>query len=108
MAVNISNMQLTVLNLPQVAHDLVPAAQAAQLANAQAPAIIRHQDQQAAETVQQTHAAEGNRIENELSGEGAQYEPSADGRRQPKREQTSEKRRASHPMGIGALVDIQI
>ncbi|HUZ77287.1 MAG TPA: hypothetical protein VMV93_06855 [Chloroflexota bacterium] len=106
MAANISNIQLTVLQLPQVAHDQVPAMTAAELAGAQAQQLLQHEDERASEVVQQMQSAQGNQVGDATSGGGkGMYQGQGNGRRGARQQKKSG---PPHPLGVGSLIDIEV
>ena len=112
MAVNITtlaNVQLSVLQAPEIARAQAPIAAQAQLANAQAPGIIAQHDQEMAETVQQLEPAEWAGVPDALTGAPGQELPQY--RQGMRRNQPLQEKivalAAAHPRGIGALVDVQ-
>ncbi|MDE3075664.1 MAG: hypothetical protein KGJ86_09550 [Chloroflexota bacterium] len=106
MAANVANIQLTVMQLPQVAHDQMPGLLQAELANAQAPALIRQQDERAAEMVQELEQPVGNKVGDALTGSGPRYQAGAQGRRRPDGGAASQN--TPHPLGVGSLIDIRV
>jgi hypothetical protein len=105
----VSSVQLTVLQAPEIARGQVPIAAQAQIANAQAPAIIAKHDQDALETVQELQQADRRGVPDTLDG-------SPGGELPAYRDRTAQQRAlaeraiplaAAHPRGLGATVDIR-
>src|SRR5438093_634522 len=105
----IANVQLTVLQAPEIARAQVPIAAQAQIANAQAPAIIAKQDQDALETVQQLQQADRHSVPDTLDGRPGGELPTY--RERPARSRSianlAVPLAAAHPRGLGALVDVR-
>lgn len=104
---SIANLQLSVMQLPEVAREEVPILASTQLANAQAPAIIARQDRDASETVQSLE---------QLGSGGVSETPDRGPRRErpaysehPRSPRLGERRltlAAAHPFGVGLLIDV--
>jgi len=105
----IANMQLNILQLPEVARIEMPVLAQAQLANAQVPAIVAREDQDAAETIQMLRQADRRAAGSGTGGATARERPAyRDPSRRPYR-LTSKVTAlaAAHPRGIGQLVDLR-
>jgi hypothetical protein len=112
MAVNITtvaNVQLSMLQAPEIAREAVPIVGQAQLANSQAPAIIAQHDQEMAETVQHIDPTDWARTPDALAGAPAREQPGyrQHARRNRPLEEKAVALAATHPRGVGSLVDIQ-
>ncbi|MBV8087797.1 MAG: hypothetical protein JO247_23555 [Chloroflexi bacterium] len=106
----IANVQLNILQLPEVARLEVPVLAQAQLANAQVPAIVAHDDQEAAETIQVLREADRRATGSATDGATTRQRPSyRDPARRPFRAETRlPALAAAHPRGIGQLVDLRV
>ncbi|MBV9119125.1 MAG: hypothetical protein JOZ39_00330 [Chloroflexi bacterium] len=106
---SIDNLQLNVLQLPEVAREEVPILAQAQLANAQTSAIVDRADREATEMVQTLPEAGSNVVPNSLAGMTARQRPSYHpAARRPERLQRKViALAAAHPFGVGKLVDFR-
>jgi hypothetical protein len=105
----IASVQLGVLQSPEVAREHVPIAMQAQIANAQAAAVIAKHQQEALETVARLQEVEGHGVGDALDASperGSGY-PRRRGRQRPPVQHKAEAVAASHPRGVGALVDVR-
>lgn len=104
----IANIQLSVLQLPEVARLEVPVLASAQLANAEAPAIIALADRRAAEMVQFVQELDRRGVSN-AADDTARRESTAYRWRQrsPRLGQRVVALAAVHPFGVGSLVDFR-
>ncbi|HEU0167761.1 MAG TPA: hypothetical protein VFS62_08280 [Chloroflexota bacterium] len=104
----IANVQLNILQLPEVARLEMPVLAQAQLANAQMPAIIAHGDREAAETIQVLREVDRRAVTSATDGATTRDRPSY---RQPVRRSRLQAKvpalAAAHPRGIGQLVDLR-
>lgn len=112
MAVNITtiaNVQLSVLQAPEIAREAIPITAQAQLANAQAPGIIAREDREMAETVQQLQATDWARTSDALAGAPQRELPEYrhGSRRNGSLEDKVVALAGAHPRGLGALVDVR-
>ncbi|HVA24355.1 MAG TPA: hypothetical protein VMW62_08180 [Chloroflexota bacterium] len=104
----ISNVQLGLLQSPEIAREQIPITAQVALANAQAAAIIARDDQAARGMVQRLQETDSQGVRDALSGR-----PDADSsrfhRRRPRQPVTSRAipLAAAHPRGLGALVDFR-
>ena len=111
MAVNaatLANVQLSMLQAPEIAREQVPVLAQAQLASAEAPSLIAQHDQEMAESVQKLAATDWARAQDALSGT-PQRDLSAyrqGTRRSPRLDEKVVALAGAHPRGIGALVDV--
>src|SRR5579872_6102203 len=105
----LSNVQLSVLQAPEIARESVPVLASAQAANAQAPGIIARYDQDRAETVQQLEQVQSGGVPDALAGHPAREHAGyrANGRRNPSLEHKTVALAAAHPAWMGSLVDIR-
>ena len=105
----IANVQLNILTLPEVARIEMPVLAQAQLANAQVPAIIAHEDREAAETIQVLRQVDRRAVASATDGSTTRERPAY---RQPQRRTFRTESRlpglaAAHPRGLGQLVDLR-
>ena len=105
-----ANVQLGMLQSPEIAREQVPIAAQAQLANEQAPNVIAKQQQDAQETVQQVAQADNPNVQDALSGNPDREPPTY--RQRGRRRATPAQPPATpaavpHPRGIGDLVDVR-
>jgi len=105
----LSNMQLSVLQAPEIAREQVPFLAQAQAANAQAPAIIAGFDRIAAETVQRLERAQSGGVPDALAGHATHERPAygQSGRRNRALEEKTIVLAGAHPAWVGSLVDIR-
>jgi len=107
---SLTGLQLNVLQLPEVARLEVPILAQAQLANAQVPAIIQHEDREASETVQILREADSHTVGNSLGGSTRRERSSY---REPTRQQGQRLQAKAvaltvmHPRGLGQLIDFR-
>jgi len=105
----VANVQLSVLQSPEIARAQAPLATQAQLANAAVPGIIAKNDQDAAQTVQALQQTTWHGVPDSLSGSPPREAPTyrdAGRRNRPLGEKIIALA-AAHPRGIGALVDVR-
>jgi len=106
---SLASVQLSVLQLPEIARESTPVLLQSQIAAAQAPAIIAQQDQDAAETVQMLEELGSSHVPDALSGntfrEPAGYRSPE--RRSPGVQEKTVSLAAAHPRGLGSLVDVR-
>jgi hypothetical protein len=105
----IANVQLNILQLPEVARIEEPVLAEAQLANAQVPAIVAHEDQRTAETVQVLHEAGRHATGSATDGSAGHERPAyrAPVRRPSRIEARLPALAGAHPRGIGHFVDVR-
>src|SRR5487761_968751 len=105
----LSNVQLGLLQSPEIAREQIPITGQAALANAQAAAIIARDDKTAAETVHALQEIDSRGVPNALVGQRQGGSPGYR-RRPPLREPVSTRvvpLAAAHPRGLGSLVDLR-
>jgi hypothetical protein len=106
----INNVQLGLLNSPEIAREQIPITAQAQLANAQAAAAIAKQDQDASEMVQRLQQTDSAGVQDALSGRPGGDASAFRRRRQRVSEPVAAKAvplAAAHPRGLGDLVDFR-
>ena len=103
---SIANVQLSVLQLPEVVREQTPVLLQSQIIASQAPAIIRQQDEDAAETIQILQQASWRGTPDALAHNPPRERPAY---RQPAPRPLEEKviaLAAAHPRGLGKMVDL--
>ncbi|MFI5267250.1 MAG: hypothetical protein ACHQ7M_07730 [Chloroflexota bacterium] len=106
----INNMQLGLLNSPEIAREQIPVTGQVQLANAQEAAMIAKGDQDAREMVQRLQQADSRGVRDALSGQPERASPACGLRRSRLREPgvaEATPLAAAHPRGLGGLVDFR-
>ena len=106
----IANVQLGLLQSPEVAREQIPITAQAELANAQAAALIAKDDQDAQEMVQRLQQAGSDGVPDALHGQ-PDSQPRGWRRRRGRQSapvtSRAEPLAAAHPRGLGALVDFR-
>jgi len=106
----ISNVQLGLLQSPEIAREQIPITAQVQLASAQAAAIIAKEDQDAREMVQHLQQVSSHGVQEALSGPPDRDSSAFRQRRPGVREPVAAKAvslAAAHPRGLGSLVDFR-
>ena len=106
---SLANVQLSVLQLPEVAREEIPVLAQSEIMAGQTPAIIQQYDQEAAETIQTLQPADWRGVPSALDGSTTRQPPSYRdpghfrGRLQTKTAALA----ATDPRGVGQLVDVR-
>lgn len=107
---SIANVQLSVLQLPEVAREQVPLLYQEQLTNAQVAAVVQHYDEEAGRTVQVLPQVDRRPVPTATDGSTARQAPGY-GRQARSGKQRFEGRlrmlAAAHPSGMGLYVDMR-
>ena len=102
-----AGVQLSVLNMPELAREQVPVAQQAALANAQVRAIVDKADEEADETVQRLDEGHWRGVSNSLSGHpNGQPRAYREPVRAPRLRERAIPLAAAYPYGMGQMVDV--
>lgn len=103
-----TNVQLGFLQAPEIARETVPITAQAELANAQAAALIAKDDQDASETIQRLQEASSQGVPDALQHQPDSQPRGWRQRRGRLREPVAARAAplaAAHPRGLGGLVD---